>query len=136
MPPFLDSNVLIYAFAADARAAQAQMLLGMEFVTGVQALNEFSNVARRKLGMGWAEVAAAAYGIAEAAITVFPTLLDDHKLSLQLVGRYNLSVFDSLLLAIAYWNGCTRFLSEDMHGSLVIENRLRIVNPFREGFSG
>ena len=53
---FLDANVLVYAFTTDPRAAAAQALLGRGCVTGVQALNEFTNVARRKLGMTWAEV--------------------------------------------------------------------------------
>jgi predicted nucleic acid-binding protein len=56
---FLDSNVLLYAFTADARAAVAQALLERGSVTSVQGLNEFTNVTRRKLGMSWEEVRAA-----------------------------------------------------------------------------
>jgi len=52
---FVDSNVLIYAFTADPRAAAAQALLERGCVTSVQGLNEFTNVARRKLGMTWDE---------------------------------------------------------------------------------
>ena len=53
---FLDSNVLVYAFTTDERAAATQALLQDRPVISVQCLNEFANVARRKLGMGWEEI--------------------------------------------------------------------------------
>jgi predicted nucleic acid-binding protein len=53
---FLDSNVLVYAFTTDPRAATAQILLERGGIVSVQGLNEFTNVARRKLGMTWEEV--------------------------------------------------------------------------------
>src|SRR5690242_10248439 len=46
---FLDSNVLVYAFTDDPRAAPAQMLLERGCTISVQCLNEFANVARRGL---------------------------------------------------------------------------------------
>lgn len=53
---FLDTNVLVYAFASDRRAAQAEALLARGGAISVQVLNEFANVARRELGMAWGEV--------------------------------------------------------------------------------
>jgi len=53
---FLDSNVLVYAFTSDPRAVAAQGLLERGCATSVQGLNEFANVARRKLGMNWEEI--------------------------------------------------------------------------------
>jgi predicted nucleic acid-binding protein len=48
---FLDRNVLVYAFTANPRAEQAQRLLARGCNIGVQGLNEFANVARRKQRM-------------------------------------------------------------------------------------
>ena len=46
--PFLDTNVLVYAFAAnDPRSDRAEALLAAGGVIGVQVLNEFVNVSRR-----------------------------------------------------------------------------------------
>ena len=45
---FLDSNVLVYAFTTDPRAARAQELLERGCIVGVQGLNEFTNVAVRR----------------------------------------------------------------------------------------
>ena len=50
---FLDSNILVYAFTTDPRAAAAQVLLERGGIVSVQGLNEFTNVARRKLDMTW-----------------------------------------------------------------------------------
>jgi predicted nucleic acid-binding protein len=47
---FFDSNVLIYAFAADdPRSSRAEELLSEGGIIGVHVLNEFTKVARRKL---------------------------------------------------------------------------------------
>ena len=48
---FLDSNILVYAFTTDPRAAVAQVLLERGGIISAQGLNGFTNVARRQLGM-------------------------------------------------------------------------------------
>ena len=53
---FLDTNILVYAFTSDPRAQKAQELLARGCNAGVQGLNEFANVARRKLGMSCVEL--------------------------------------------------------------------------------
>ncbi|MGD1097366.1 MAG: PIN domain-containing protein, partial [Bryobacteraceae bacterium] len=54
---FFDTNVLIYAFGQDDPRSQiSRRLLAEGGVTGVQVLNEFVAIARRKLGFRWAEV--------------------------------------------------------------------------------
>ena len=45
---FLDSNVLVYAFTTDPRAARAQGLLARGCTISVQGLNEFTNVGVRR----------------------------------------------------------------------------------------
>jgi predicted nucleic acid-binding protein len=47
---FFDTNILVYAFAAnDPRRAQAEALMAEGGVIGVQVLNEFTNNAARNL---------------------------------------------------------------------------------------
>ena len=58
--PFFDTNVLVYAFSAeDERSKTAQSLLDRGGAVGIQSLNEFVSVARRKLGINWKEIRAA-----------------------------------------------------------------------------
>jgi predicted nucleic acid-binding protein len=127
---FLDSNVLIYAYSDDKRAEQSRDLLDREYTLGVQTLNEFAYVARRKLGMSWEAIEEASFNLSESAELVVPTWRQDHTLSLNLARRYQLALFDALMLAIALRAQCTIFYSEDMHHGLVIEDRMTILNPF------
>ena len=63
---FFDTNILIYAFAAaDHRSARAEALMAEGGVIGVQVLNEFTSVVRRKLSWDWPQVDAALEVIAE-----------------------------------------------------------------------
>jgi predicted nucleic acid-binding protein len=127
---FLDTNVLIYAFGWDARKARALDLLRAGGVISVQSLNEFANVARRKLAMSWPEVRTAIDAIRVRCPETMPLFASTHAAALALAENYKLAVFDASLVASALEAGCTTFYSEDMHDGLVVDGRLRIVNPF------
>jgi len=50
--------------------------------------------------------------------------------ALDLMERYKFSYYDCLILASALESGCEVLFSEDMHDGQIIENKLKIVNPF------
>jgi predicted nucleic acid-binding protein len=127
---FLDTNVLIYAFTDDPRNQRAQELLGKGCVIGVQVLNEFTNVARRKLGMTWEELREALSSILIVCPTVLPMDLEVHSDALAIAERYGFRIFDALMIASALRGGCEILWSEDMQDGMVIDDRLRIANPF------
>jgi predicted nucleic acid-binding protein len=128
---FLDSNILVYAFTTDSRATRAQALLERGCIIGVQGLNEFANVAKRKLGMTWAEVRDALSAIRTICRTVVPMDVETHDDALRIAERYGYAFFDALMIASALRADCGTLWSEDMHDGLVIDRRLRIANPFR-----
>lgn len=130
---FLDTNVLVYAFSTDVRASKAQQLLEGGCIISVQILNEFANVARRKLKMSWTELSDALDDIRTLCPTIPPVTLDTHTAGLQRAQRYGLSVFDGLVVAAALEMGCATLWSEDMQHGLVIDERLTILNPFLDG---
>jgi predicted nucleic acid-binding protein len=127
---FLDSNILVYAFTSDRRAAAAQGLLERGGVTSVQGLNEFANVARRKLGMSWEEVRTALADIRTLCRTIVPLNLDTHSNALRIAEDRGYPIFDALIVASALGAGCDTLWSEDMQDGTVIDGRLRIANPF------
>ncbi len=127
---FLDTNVLIYAFTDDPRNQKAQELLGKGCVIGVQVLNEFTNVARRKLGMTWEELREALSSILIVCPTALPMDLEIHSAALAIAERYGFRIFDALMIASALHGGCEILWSEDMQDGMVIDGRLRIANPF------
>lgn len=129
---FLDSNVLVYAFTTDPRAIQAQGLLERRCLIGVQGLNEFTNVARRKLGMTWEEVHQALDAVRTVCADILPMDIETHEESVRIAERYGYAIFDALVIATALRAGCDTLYSEDMQDGMVIEKRLRIVNPFAQ----
>ena len=50
--------------------------------------------------------------------------------SLFLMGKYDFQLFDSLIVASALEEGCDTLYSEDMQHDLLVEEQLKIVNPF------
>ena len=52
--------------------------------------------------------------------------------ALTLRGQHALSFWDSIIVASALSTNATVLYSEDMQEGLVVEKRLRIVNPFKE----
>jgi predicted nucleic acid-binding protein len=126
----LDTNVLVYAFTTDPRAAAAQTLLGRGGVTSMQALNEFTNVARRKLGMTWSEVREALAAIRTLCRSILPMDLETHADAVRIAERHGYAIFDALMIAAALRAGCTILYSEDMQDGMRVD-ALRIVNPFR-----
>lgn len=128
---FVDTNIVVYAFTDDPRSEKALALLGKGCAISVQVLNEFANVARRKLDMSWIEVEDALTSIRTLCPTILPLDIDTHLLAIEIAKRHKLSVFDALVIAAALQGGCETLWSEDMHHGLMVEDRLRIENPFR-----
>ncbi|NGO63642.1 PIN domain-containing protein [Rhizobium daejeonense] len=129
-PPLLDTNILIYAFSDDQKAGRAQECLAQPFVLSTQALNEFANVALRKLGMTAPEVRIAIADICLLAEDIFPLDRRTHEMALDIAERYRLSFYDSLMLSAACLAGCPSCLSEDMQHGLLIEGGTTVANPF------
>lgn len=129
-PPFLDSNILIYAYSTDHRSSIAQTICERRHTLSVQSLNEFVNVARRKLRYEWDEIVERLTAIVDLAEPILPVTFNLHQTAIALAERYRLQVYDGMIVAAALEAGCDTLYSEDMHHGLVIEDRLTIRNPF------
>ena len=128
---FFDTNVLLYVASGDrAKAERAEKLIGDGGIISVQVLNEVSNVARRKMGLSWAETRAF-LSMLRALLPVRPLTIEIHETGLALAERYGLSVFDAMIAAAALDADCDTLWSEDMQDGMVLAGRLRIANPFR-----
>ena len=128
---FFDTNVLLYIAAVDpAKADRAEELIGAGGMISVQVLNEITNVARRKMGMSWAETRAFLSTI-RGLLPVRPLTIDVHETGVRLAERYGLSIYDAMIAASALHADCDTLWSEDMQDGIVLDDRLRVVNPFR-----
>jgi predicted nucleic acid-binding protein len=64
-------------------------------------------------------------------LTVIPITEPIHESGLRLAERYQFGIYDGMIVAAALEAGCDIVLSEDLQHGLIVEGRLRIVNPFR-----
>jgi predicted nucleic acid-binding protein len=127
---FFDSNVLIYAASADDRRFEtAQAALASGGTISVQVLNEFVNVARRKMGLDWPPILNFLTGVRDL-LKVEAVDIEAHERALQIAERYRLSISDAMIVSSALIAGCSRLVSEDMQHGLMIEGGVTIYNPF------
>ena len=102
-----------------------------EPVISTQVLNEVCNVLIRKFKKGEAEVRERIEDLAEqweCRLVGVPHILD----ALRIKFRYGFSYFDSLMLASGLEAQCPVLLTEDLQHNQRIDEKLLIVNPFRE----
>lgn len=128
--PFFDTSVLLYLLSSDTdKADRIETLLSAWGIVSVQVLNEFAVVALRKLKMPLSEVREILDTI-RAVCAVEPLTIETHDRGLAVCERYRFSLYDSMLVAAALISGATILYSEDLQHGQIIENQLRVTNPF------
>ncbi|MEA3139654.1 MAG: hypothetical protein QOK23_1823 [Gammaproteobacteria bacterium] len=127
---FFDTSVLLYLLSDDtAKADRIETLLAAGGVISVQVLNEFAVVALRKLKMPLNEIREILDTI-RAVCTVEPITVETHDRGLAVFERYRFSLYDSILVATALISGAKILYSEDLQHGQIIDNQLRVTNPF------
>ena len=133
---FLDSNVLLYACSGvgeDRRKKEVseRLLSEQEATISSQVLQEFISNALRKPALGISEQMIDVMLELALEIEVVPV---SHELIVKATGlrrRYQLSHWDSTILAAAMEGDCAIIYSEDFqHGQVF--GGLRVVNPYLE----
>jgi predicted nucleic acid-binding protein len=129
---FLDTNLFVYLYSETElhKCASIKSAINAYYrVISTQVLNEFCNVAIRKMKLSVAFVKNAVKEICETCellkvndITVIKAL-DIH-------GKYGYAYYDSLIIASALEGNCQYLLSEDMADGQLIEGKLTIKNIF------
>lgn len=130
MRAFIDSNVVVYAFSTDRRASVALTLLDTAAAIGVQTLNEFVYASRRRGGREWAEIEQHLARLRRLFPAPVPVDLAVHEAGIRVAREHRLQLWDGMIVGAALVSGCDVLWSEDMHHGLVIEDQLRILNPF------
>jgi predicted nucleic acid-binding protein len=127
---FFDTSVLLYLLSDDtAKADRIETLLSARGVISVQVLNEFAVVALRKLKMHLNEVREILDTI-RAVCAVEPITVETHDLGLAVFERYRFSLYDSMVVAAALISGARTLYAEDLQHGQVIDDQLRVTNPF------
>jgi predicted nucleic acid-binding protein len=132
--PFIDTNILVYCHDAkepvkQAQAAQLlqQAMVAGELVLSTQILQEFYNTAvGKKLRSPEQAIALCRVWAEFEVVNSTPDLLFR---AFELHQRFQLSVWDALVVQAALDSGCTTLYTEDLQHGLRI-GYLEIVNPF------
>jgi len=130
---FLDTNILVYLYSEnepEKRNAACQALNNYDCVTSIQALNEASNVWVRKFGWSGEKI--------KAHLDNIETVCDEIMLiqkktiikAVDLKDQYGYSYYDCLMLASALEYKCNVILTEDMSNGQIIDDEMKIINPF------
>jgi len=132
---FFDTNVLVYAFGdprvgpTDPRPNRATDLLEEGGVVSVQVLNEYSDIASRKLGFDWDTISQALSVLETLCPRTVPLTLEMQREAIAIAARLRIRIYDAMIVAAALQSGCTVLYSEDLQHGQKIGN-LRIENPF------
>lgn len=130
---FIDSNVWIYLLVAGQdehkHLAALALIQGRRFAVSTQVIGEVCVGLLRKGAMSESEVSTSINSFYRNHTVV--TIRQETLLSASdLRTRYSLSFWDSLIVAAAIESGAAILYSEDMQHGLLVDDRLRIVNPF------
>lgn len=127
---FIDSNVLLYLLSEDdVKADPAEAIVRSGGRISVQALNEIANVARRKWSMPWGEINEL-LSLIRYLCYVEPLTIETHEQGIRIARQYKLGTYDAMIVAAALIAGCEILYSADMQNGLLVDNQLRIRNPF------
>ena len=131
---FIDTNIFIYLYSEDEIEKQtiSQMAVDKyECLISTQVLNEFGNVCIRKLNKPVKEIILAVEEIIEQCTV---TIIDEQivKQTLNIHENYGFSYFDCLMIASALNSNCKYLFSEDLADGQIIDDKLIIVNIFKQ----
>jgi predicted nucleic acid-binding protein len=131
---FIDTNILVYAQSQDEPHKQRRALDLLhelhKTATGVistQVLQEFANIAIKKLGLPAHNVREQLlfwerFEVVQITPTIIHTALDIHQ-------TRRLGFYDSLIRASAQIANCAALYSEDMNAGEVVGG-VKLINPF------
>lgn len=129
---FVDTNILIYAYSDTEPEKKEKSLIILEqehVMISTQVINEFIWNMYNKFQID-IEVL---NDLTDRLFNRFKvSLIDKNTISraLDLVQQLKYSYWDSLIISSALINDCSSLYTEDMQHDQIIENKLRIFNPF------
>jgi predicted nucleic acid-binding protein len=131
---FADSNIVLYSLLAeqspDKHAVAVALLKSADICLSTQVIGEVSAVLTRKTALSNSDIRRIADDLF-FRYPVFTIEKADMIDAFAIRESYQLSFWDSLIVAVALRAGAKILYSEDAHDGLVIRDRLTIRNPFK-----
>jgi predicted nucleic acid-binding protein len=130
---FLDTNIIIYLYSED-ETDKNKIALDIldsynDAIISNQVINEITNVLFKKFRLSAEDVENVVLEI-DNSLRIVDNSLKTQIKAVRLKGKYGFQYYDALIVATALEHGCNILFSEDMQHGQVIEDSLRIINPF------
>lgn len=135
---FFDTNLIVYLFDESekekqkkANAVFLKCINEKNAFISVQVINEFIVIGTKKIKnpISFLEIEKRVRFLENRCYVSNLTIQDSYA-AISIKNKYQLSFWDSLILQSALRNECKILYSEDMQHNQVIENTLKIINPF------
>ncbi len=137
---FIDSNIWIYTLI-DSEAEKEKRVSAINYLEmlrsdsdifiSTQVLNEFHWILKRKYKIEEGLIKEKVDNGILKIVQVLPQRLTDYQRAYKVRNSIGISFWDSLIVASALENNCNVLYSEDMQHNQIIEDQLKIINPFK-----
>jgi len=127
----VDTNILLYLRNIDSPKKQkkANNLIDLSPVVSSQVISEYLNVSKRLLKLPKEQILDICLDDLECC-NIHTVTLSTLFLARKLISKYDFQLFDSIIVASSLEADCEILYSEDLQHNQLIENRLKIINPF------
>jgi predicted nucleic acid-binding protein len=128
----VDTNILLYAlddFYPEKQIISINIIADNPSFCS-QSLSEFTNVCLRRWKFPKNKVAQIIKTYLQQC-TYVPVTEAMMLKAIEIMPIYDFQLFDSMIISAALEAGCTIFYSEDMSNGQLIEQQLKIINPFK-----
>ncbi|WP_297453956.1 PIN domain-containing protein [Persephonella sp.] len=130
---FVDTNIWLYAFMEQdiekSRIARKIINSNSKYILSVQVINEICVNLIKKAFYTEEEIQQPIKNLNDV-YEISSLKIEDILLASQIRTKYSFSYWDSLIVSSALNNKCNILYSEDMHHNLMVEGKLKIINPF------
>lgn len=129
---FIDTNILIYCYTVDEpekHKKAIEVTKSPNTFISTQVLTEFANTLKKKFSYEWNEIEQSLNEI-NSGFNVFINKPVTIEQACRIAKKYKFSFYDSLIIAASLSCNCTILFSEDMRHGQIIDDKLKIVNPF------
>ncbi len=134
---FIDTNIYIYFLLDDEKHSEKRKearkiikyLADKEIITSIQVLNEiYSVLLKYKVSE---EIIKQKLEFIISKTKLVNTNIETLKNCWEIKSKHKYSYWDSLIISSALQAKCLELLTEDLHNNQIIENKLKIINPFK-----
>ncbi|GBU24243.1 hypothetical protein R83H12_00871 [Fibrobacteria bacterium R8-3-H12] len=129
---FLDTNILVYSHSItnkDKYEKAIDVMSCSSCYISTQVISEFCNVLTKKMHINPMKIKELTQEF-ELYFNIFVVNKNTTEKALDILNKYGYSYYDSLIIAAALEVNCNILYSEDMQNGQIIENSLKIINPF------